>query len=67
MDSWVGKPATELMSSWGAPDTSLQLADGSQALTWKKVWWRSGYRHECRQSFTVDSYGTVRAWSYNDC
>lgn len=67
MDSWVGEPANELLGSWGAPDTSVKLNDGSTAMTWKNIWFKNGYRHECRRSFTIGPDERVKSWTYQDC
>jgi len=67
MDSWVGSTVGQLVEKWGAPDTSIKLDDGSSMLTWKNVWHRNNYRHECRQSFKIGPDGRVTTWSYQDC
>jgi hypothetical protein len=67
MSSWVGKPMGGMLAAWGAPDTTIKLDDGTSVLTWKRVWYRNEYRHECRKSFTVGADSNIKKWSYNDC
>lgn len=67
MDSWVGEPAGKLLASWGAPDTSVKLNDGSTVMTWKRIWFRNDVRHECRRSFTIGPDERVKSWTYQDC
>jgi len=67
MSSWVGKPVGEMLAVWGAPDANIKLDDGTSVLTWKRIWYRNDYRHECRKSFTVGADNIIKNWSYNDC
>lgn len=68
MQSWVGKSESELLSRWGAPDTSAQAGDGKRVLTWKNIW-NDGYGnlYTCRKSFTIGTDGKVERWSYAGC
>ena len=67
MSSWVDKPVGEMLASWGAPDATIKLDDGTSVLTWKRVWSRKESRHECRKSFPVGADGNIKKWSYTDC
>jgi hypothetical protein len=67
MSSWVGKPESELLSSWGSPDSSRRLDDGRVVHTWTTMWNDQYSVHTCRQTFTVSSTGTVERWSHNGC
>ncbi|MHC4714787.1 MAG: hypothetical protein ACYTAN_16205 [Planctomycetota bacterium] len=67
MSSWLDKPADELISSWGAPDTTIERDDGGRVLTWITISAAEGNVYTCRQSFTVNSAGIVEQWSYNGC
>ena len=67
IDSWVGKPVGEMLAVWGAPDTNIKLDDGTSVLTWKNIWYRNQYRHECRKTFTVGADSHIKKWAYNDC
>lgn len=67
MQSWVGADESQLLSSWGAPDTSLDTADGKRIHTWKTLWNYNGNMYTCRQSFTIDTEGKVEKWSYAGC
>ena len=37
LNSWVGKPETALLKSWGAPSARKINADGSQVITFTQV------------------------------
>ena len=64
MASWVGRPEAELLSQWGAPDSSTDLPNGTKIYTWKRVWNdTNGVLHQGRQTFTVDANGNVVNWS----
>jgi hypothetical protein len=67
MDRWVGETRAEVLSHWGAPDGEVPLSDGRNVMTWTSQWglWILG--STCRQSFTLDTQGVVRAWSYSRC
>ncbi len=66
MKSWVGHYESELYTSWGAPDLTVELKDGTKICTWKRVWSDSNGVHQGRQSFTIDTDGKVIKWSYED-
>lgn len=68
MRSWVGKSESELLSRWGAPDSSARTDDGKKVLTWKTLWTdSSGNLETCRQSFTIGTDGKVERWAYSGC
>ena len=66
MKSWVGHHESELLSSWGAPDSMMELQDGTKVYTWKRVWSDNYGVHQGRQSFTIDTGGKVIKWSYEN-
>ena len=67
MSAWVGKPESELLSSWGAPDSSAPLVEGGKVDTWVTNW-NSGYNlRTCRKSFTIDNQGNIARYSFSDC
>lgn len=66
MESWVGKHESDLISNWGAPDSMLQLKDGTKVYTWRRVWSDNSGIHQGRQSFTIDAEGKVIKWSYEN-
>lgn len=65
MKSWVGKPESQLLESWGAPDKDAALAYGGKVDTWVSVWGEPP--HTCRKTFTVNSEGTIVKCVYSDC
>ena len=67
MRSWEGKTSDELISKWGAPDSSASLDDGSRVLTWITVSGDESGVNTCRQSFTINSEDVVSRWSYSGC
>ena len=67
MQSWVGKTSNELLTSWGAPDSTAPLDDGGRVLTWVGVEGDSSGVRTCRRSFTVDRQGVVSGSSYSGC
>lgn len=72
MDSWLNYPVDKLIQSWGAPTRIYEHPDGGQTLTWSKPWVNEnnapGNRMGvCNQSFTTDSAGLIKNWSYNGC
>lgn len=67
MKSWTGQSETELLSRWGAPDSSIQTGDGKRILTWKTLWNSQNNIYTCRKSFTVGADGKVERWSYSGC
>jgi hypothetical protein len=66
MQSWIGRPESDLVTQWGAPHRSTDTRDGKRVLTWEKRWGECG-QNTCRQSFTVDETGIIRQWSYDGC
>lgn len=42
LQQWIGAPENELVSTWGAPDSSYAMDDGSKILTWRRS--RTEYR-----------------------
>ena len=67
MASWVGRPEADLLSSWGAPDSSANLPNGTKIYTWKQPWQdANGGFHQGRATFTVDANGNVVNWSYQN-
>lgn len=38
MQSWVGEQESDLISRWGAPDSTVELKDGTKVCTWKRIW-----------------------------
>lgn len=68
MKSWVGKPENQVLARWGAPDRQVALADGGKVDTWVTTGGTAEYGlHTCRQTFTVNSEGTIVKWAYNGC
>ena len=66
MKSWVGHHESALISTWGAPDSVIELQDGNKVYTWKRVWSDQYGVHQGRQSFTVDATGKVVYGSYEN-
>ena len=68
MQSWVGSTESQLLQSWGAPDRTQALDDGSKIHTWVDTWFtQQGQPVQCRKTFTVDRRGQVVKWSYAGC
>jgi len=67
MKSWVGKPESDLLSTWGSPDSSRRLDDGRVVHTWTTMWNDQYKVHTCRKTFTIATDGTVERWSFSDC
>jgi len=68
MSSWVGEKSDNLLASWGAPDSTIQLDNGGKVLTWTTLEGGGEYPlRTCRKSFTVNSSGIIESWSYSDC
>ncbi len=63
MNNWVGKPESQLLAAWGAPDKHAALADGGKTDTWVT----QSLLHDCERTFTVNPKGTIVGWTYNDC
>ena len=62
MQSWVGLDVAQLVSRWGAPDTTIG-DDRGNVLTWKD---KINNRY-CRQSFVIGNDNVVKSWSYSGC
>ena len=60
MNSWVGKSESELLSSWGSPDSRQKLDDGRVIYTWRNVWTSYENIRTCRKNFTISSEGDTR-------
>jgi len=68
MNSWMGQPEAKLLSSWGVPNNSAVLSDGSKVLTWTTLWNDYNYNtYTCRKTFTINNNGIVAGWSYYGC
>src|SRR5262249_18206747 len=66
-ESWVDAAEQDLVASWGVPDRSQRLANGAQALEYRRVD-RNG-NLLCSTLFTADASGKIQGWSYrgSDC
>jgi len=62
----VGRSEADLLSSWGAPDNKVELSDGSKVYTWIRIQGNEYGVQEGRQTFTIDSDGRVKSWSYDN-
>jgi hypothetical protein len=68
MEKWVGAKDSDLISSFGPPESATTLDDGSRVLMWSKVWTDpAGTPRRCDQIFTADRAGVVRKWSTQNC
>lgn len=67
MQSWVGKPVSDVVAVWGAPVRQFQMADGSLNYTWSTYYTTGGFSNECRRSFTVDDAQIIKSYSYSGC
>ena len=67
MKSWIGKPETELLTSWGPPYASLQLDDGRVVHTWRSIWGKRDNVRTCLKIFTISTDGEVEGSSYRGC
>lgn len=67
MKSWIGKPESELLTSWGAPYSSQELDDGRIVHTWRTIWGKRDNVRECLQTFTVSANKKVADSSYEGC
>jgi len=67
LQSWVDASEQDLVASWGVPDRSQRLSDGTEALEYRRL------DHDgkllCSTLFTADGAGTIRRWAYrgSDC
>jgi len=66
MRSWVGNDESELLASWGAPDSMMVLDDGRKIYTWIRIWSDNSGVHQGRQTFTIDPDGKVSNYSYEN-
>lgn len=68
MNSWIGRPESQLLASLGAPDNTARFPDGGKVDTWVTTW-NDDYwgLHTCRKTFTVNAEGTVVDSAYTDC
>lgn len=67
MQSWIGKPESELLSRWGPPDATATTNEGKKIVTWKHTWAHGNNIYTCRRTFTVGS-GVLERWSaVGDC
>jgi hypothetical protein len=57
MESWKGQSGDRLIQSWGAPDRSETLSDGTRIRTWVSVWADQQSQATCRKSFTPNKEG----------
>ena len=64
MREWVGQQESDLISSWGAPDSIAELKHGTKVCTWKKIWNDNSGVRQGRQSFTINAEGKVIKSSY---
>lgn len=63
MQSWVGKPATDVVVKWGPPTIQTRLDDSTTLLTWE-----TRYDGElCRRNFAVGSDGLIKRWGASNC
>jgi hypothetical protein len=67
MNSWIGRPESQLLASWGAPDRTARFPDGRKVDTWVTTWSDDFGLHTCRKTFTVGAEGTVLKSEYSDC
>jgi len=62
METWLGSEEHELMSSWGAPDRTIESGD-KRIHTWDA---RNGYGEIiCKKTFTVESNGRIYSATTN--
>lgn len=73
LQGWVGRPTTELISQWGTPTSTSNLADGSQLFVYSQIDEETrektarnlaGYTPSCRTTFQVRQ-GTVVGWKWD--
>ena len=67
MKSWIEKPETELLTSWGPPYASLQLDDGRVVHTWRTIWGKRDNIRTCLQTFTISAKKEIESSSYRGC
>src|SRR4051812_14653998 len=71
MNKWVGRDENALISTWGAPDRTATLSNGSKVLTWSTPYNSADGEKQvemtnCVRSFTV-AEGRVVSWSARGC
>lgn len=75
MASWVGASEDKLVTSWGPPENSYTLSDGSKLISYEYTWNTNslheqdfGYTHpssdyaQCVQKFLIED-GVITKWS----
>ncbi len=67
MNSWIGRPDSQLITSWGTPDRTASFPDGAKVDTWVTTWRDDFGMHTCRKTFTVGAGGAVVKAEYSDC
>ena len=67
MESWVGKPESDLLARWGAPDRTAEISNGGKVDTWVTEWNNNYGLQTCRKTFTMDGDGIVVQWAYSGC
>jgi hypothetical protein len=63
MDAWRGKPIEDLITQWGAPNSTAQLKDGRTVYSWITVY---SLGRSYRTSFTTSKDGIIQDWAYHD-
>jgi hypothetical protein len=63
MDAWRGKPIEDLITQWGAPNSTAQLKDGRTVYSWITVY---SIGRSYRTSFTTSKDGIIEDWAYHD-
>ncbi len=69
LNSWIGQPEQELVSVWGAPDTSFE-SGGQRFLTYNNTGSNGtiGSRGGCKSTFTVENNIVIRtAYAGSGC
>lgn len=67
MSSWVGASEKELISSWGPPNNSYTLSDGSKMISYETIWGvYVGDRFQCVQKFMLEE-NIVTKWGASNC
>jgi len=63
MDAWRGKPIEDLITQWGAPNSTATLKDGRTVYSWITVY-KLGRSY--RTTFTTSKDGIIEDWAYHD-
>lgn len=67
MASWVDASEKDLISSWGPPNNSYTLSDGSKVISYESIWGvYVGDRFHCVQKFMLEQ-GVVTKWGASNC